>query len=74
MDESGFKPTPQLLLDDHEMVSEAKQIPKGVKIYDKVIDALREYKVTIRFVDKKKFDSLINNPNQKEMIKAIKPH
>jgi hypothetical protein len=56
------------------MVSLIAVRPIDRTIYPSVLEALEVAGITLRFVDKETFESLIKNPTQKQMIDQIVPY
>lgn len=66
-----FAKTPQKGLSEYEMVSKSEAIPINKNVYASALDALISLGIKIRFTDEKTFESLISNPNQKNIIESL---
>jgi hypothetical protein len=69
--DSLFRQTPQIELNEYEMVSEDSIIPLGEEDYDCVTNELVRENINIYFADSDTFNKLILNPKQDTMVQAL---
>lgn len=67
----SFKDSPQKGLTDFELVSKSAVTPLSKVVYESSLEAMKKLGIEIRFVDQRTFDSLVNSPNQKELIRKL---
>lgn len=72
--DKDFVKTPQKGLSNFEMVSLKPVIPIKVEVINSSLQAMKSSGIEIRFVNRKVFSSLINNPKQRQLIKSIEPY
>lgn len=63
-----FKKTPQAGLENYEVVSEEAVETETESVYSTSLEAFKNNKIAVYFVDQKTLDELIGNPKQDEMI------
>ncbi len=68
----SFIESPQKDLSMYEMVSKEPIKPINKTEYTSSLLAMLENKIEVKFTDEYTFKKLINNPEQKRLIKAIK--
>lgn len=67
----SFKLTPQLGLENYELVSRHAVTPAGKSQYKTSIHALHEVGVGVYFADKTDFDKFIKSKNKKSLLKKL---
>jgi len=68
---NNFMSSPQLELNEYEVVSKIAVVPLSKTEYSKTLDAMSAVGITIRFTDEKTFNKLLKSKKQLELVQNL---